>query len=53
MSNAKVILRELDSRLDSSVELTLFGRAEEELWKTTNFWQAIDETNRALAPRGL
>jgi hypothetical protein len=80
MSNAEIILSQLDSRLQSEVKLTLYGRAAlllgfpkppeeysysmdvdgifelgeaERLAEQTNFWQAIDETNKTLASQGL
>jgi hypothetical protein len=80
MNNAERILAELDARLNTEVELTLYGRAAlslgypspppefgqsmdvdcvlavgqaEKLLETTNFWQAIDETNHALSEAGL
>ena len=78
--NARRILDTLDQLLDSSVELTLYGRAAlhlgfpkapeevaysrdvdavlymgqaEELAATTNFWEALEKTNEALAADGL
>jgi len=80
MIYAHRILSELDSHLNGSVELTLYGRAAfflgfpdpppqfsqsldvdailwlgqaDELDATTNFWEALEETNLALEPQGF
>lgn len=78
--NALRILKELDERLDSQVELTLYGRAAiqlgfrdppedallsmdvdavfwlgqaEALNENSNFWEAVDQVNKALSRDGL
>ena len=80
MSNAETLLHALDERLDSAVELTLYGRAAlqlgfenppeeyaishdvdavfwigqaEELAASGNFWDAIDDLNKAYADQEL
>ncbi|MES2705414.1 MAG: hypothetical protein V4726_02315 [Verrucomicrobiota bacterium] len=80
VTNAHRILSTLDALLDSSVDLTLYGRAAlhlglpnapaevaysrdvdavlwlgqaETLAETTNFWEALEKTNEALASDGL
>jgi len=80
VNNALLILDTLDRRLDTPVDLTLYGRAAltlgfpnppeeyawsrdvdvvlwieqaEELNEKTNFWQAVEAVNRALADQEL
>lgn len=80
VNNALLILDALDRRLDTPVDLTLYGRAAlalgfpnppeeyawsrdvdvvlwleqaEELNEKTNFWQAVEAVNRALADQEL
>jgi lysyl-tRNA synthetase class 2 len=80
VNNAERILSALDSKLNSAVELTLYGRAAfalgfkdapeefaqskdidailwigqaDELTRTTNFWQAVEEVNRMFRDQEL
>lgn len=80
MNNADTLLQALDERLDSAVELTLYGRAAlqlgfenppeeyaishdvdavlwlgqaEELAASGNFWEAIEDLNKAYADQEL
>src|SRR5262245_50892009 len=80
ISNAQRILAALDHRLNSRIELTLYGRAAlhlgfpnppdefalsldidavfwvgqaQELADHSNFWEAVEETNRELAAQEL
>jgi hypothetical protein len=80
VNNAERILSALDGKLNSAVELTLYGRAAfvlgfkdapeefaqskdidailwigqaDELARTTNFWEAVEEVNRMFRDQEL
>ena len=80
MTNAEIILQDLDQRLNAKVDITLYGRAAlqlgfpageddfalsqdidgilwlgqaEELLRQSNFWEAVECVNRAMADRNL